>query len=135
MNTMSMFERGTEQSMIAQTEADLLQSDHSNNATCRYFYEDVESRQQPAIDNDPTSSQSQSSATDAISTLPNYNVRHEHTWDHNVFSDSAELDDKSTQRNWWRLPWRLPARIGYWDLMSVFRSKGSHDGDEEKVLQ
>lgn len=133
MNMKSMFGRGTERSMDSQIEAHTLQSDDSNNKTLRYFYE-VESCQQPSA-HGPKSSQSQSSVTDMISTPPHHSTPHEHTWDQGTISNSAEPNDKSTQRSWRRLPWRLRDPTGYWDLMSVFRSKGSRDGDEEKVLQ
>ena len=134
LNMTSIFGKGTQRSAVPQTATDTLESlDHSQ-ATRRYFYEEMKSPQQAFVQY-PAPTHSQPSEADIITSVRYSAEPGSAVWDNTFSSTSSPSHDDTIQRSWWRLPWRSPPRTGYWDLMSVFRSRGPNDGDEGKDLQ
>ena len=133
LNLTSIFGFGTDRSTASQLEVDTHRGHDNIHATRRNYYEEVESRQQP-LNQYPLSSQSRSNHSDTISALLHSVTPQGQHEDQALFTSTENYADEPSQRSWWWLPRRSRARTGYWEVISVFRSKGPDDQDQDKEL-
>lgn len=133
LNLTSIFGLGTDRSTVSRMGADMLQGHENIHATRRDFYEGSGSRRQP-LNQYSLSSHSGSHGTDTIAALPDAASQCQYG-DQVLSSTTHSYTGETNQRSWWKLRWRSPAPTGYWDVMSIFRSKEPNNDDKDRESQ